>query len=125
MRRNASCWPRRRPFLGAVLSKALPRRLEFVVNSMGPDGSTLAFVWTPTDGMKDLNTLIPPNSGLMLIEAFGINNSGQIVGTATDSHGNYHAYVLTPSPRHSGGESCRDFEDLAHVQGDFLYSQTK
>jgi probable HAF family extracellular repeat protein len=69
-----------------------------VVGSMGPDGSTLAFVWTPTDGMKDLNTLIPPNSGLVLIEAFGINNSGQIVGTATDSHGNYHAYVLTPQP---------------------------
>lgn len=68
-----------------------------VVGSTGPDGSTTAFAWTATDGMKDLNTLIPPNSGLILMDAFGINNSGQIVGTALDIHGDYAAYLLTPA----------------------------
>ncbi len=45
--------------------------------------------------MKDLNKQIPPGSGWVLIQAFGINNSGQIVGTGT-IHGAEHGFLLTP-----------------------------
>ena len=63
---------------------------------VGNSGLFHAFVWTPSEGRVDLNTLIPPNSGLVLHAAYGINNAGQIVGTAMDSKGNDHAYLLTP-----------------------------
>ena len=45
--------------------------------------------------MKDLNKLIPAGSGWVLLQAFGINNSGQIVGTGT-IHGEEHGFLLTP-----------------------------
>ena len=64
---------------------------------VGESGFLRAFVWTPMDGREDLNTLIPPNSGLVLHWAFGINNAGQIVGQAIDSQGNTHGYLLTPA----------------------------
>jgi probable HAF family extracellular repeat protein len=45
--------------------------------------------------IKDLNTLIPKNSGWELIEARGINNAGQIAGSGTHN-GQEHAFLLTP-----------------------------
>ena len=55
-----------------------------------------AFLWE-NGGLTDLNTLIPANSGLQLIEAFGINARGQIVAVAFEfSTGNVHAVLLTP-----------------------------
>lgn len=63
---------------------------------VGNSGLFHAFVWTPSGGRVDLNTLIPPNSGLVLTTAYGINNAGQIVGTAKDSKNKDHAFLLTP-----------------------------
>jgi probable HAF family extracellular repeat protein len=55
-----------------------------------------AFLWEK-GVLTDLNTLIPANSGLQLIEAFGINAHGQIVAGAFEfSTGNVHAVLLTP-----------------------------
>jgi len=55
-----------------------------------------AFLWQ-NGVLTDLNTLIPANSGLQLIEAFGINARGQIVACAFEfSTGNVHAVLLTP-----------------------------
>jgi probable HAF family extracellular repeat protein len=49
------------------------------------------------DGVvTNLNSLIPPGSGLHLLYANGINNAGQIVGAAYDSRASYHAFLLTP-----------------------------
>ena len=49
------------------------------------------------DGVAtNLNSLIPAGSGLHLAYASAINNAGQIVGTAFDAQGRYHAYLLTP-----------------------------
>jgi probable HAF family extracellular repeat protein len=45
--------------------------------------------------MRDLNKLIPAGSGWVLLQAFGINSSGQIVGTGT-IHGEEHGFLLTP-----------------------------
>ena len=53
-----------------------------------------AFVY---DGkIKDLNKLIPKNSGWVLLDARGINNAGQIICTGTNSAGSEHAILLTP-----------------------------
>lgn len=57
-----------------------------------------AFVWTPMDGRKDLNTLIPPNSGAVLQQAWGINNAGQIAAQGMDSQHHPRGYLLTPVP---------------------------
>jgi probable HAF family extracellular repeat protein len=61
-------------------------------------GSTnRAFMYTATDGMLDLNTQIPSNSGWTLNSASRINNTGQITGYGTIG-GEIHAFLLTPVP---------------------------
>jgi probable HAF family extracellular repeat protein len=45
--------------------------------------------------MKDLNKLISPGSGWVLEQAYGVNNSGKIVGTGT-LNGAEHGFLLTP-----------------------------
>jgi len=54
-----------------------------------------AMVWTSTFGMQDLNSLIPADSGWVLINANAINNVGQITGYGT-KNGHNHAFLLTP-----------------------------
>jgi probable HAF family extracellular repeat protein len=54
-----------------------------------------AMIWTPSHGMRDLNSLIPANSGWTLINANAINNVGQITGYGS-KRGHNHAFVLTP-----------------------------
>jgi probable HAF family extracellular repeat protein len=44
---------------------------------------------------KDLNDLIPSNSGWVLTSATAINDQGSIVGNGT-INGNAHAFLLTP-----------------------------
>ena len=53
-----------------------------------------ALIWTST-GVKDLNSLIPANSGWVLINANAINKVGQITGYGT-IHGFNRAFLLTP-----------------------------
>jgi probable HAF family extracellular repeat protein len=45
----------------------------------------------------DLNTLIPPNSGLLLREAMFINDRGEIAGAASLPNGDGRAFVLIPN----------------------------
>jgi len=54
-----------------------------------------AFVWTPQEGMRDLNSFIPANSGWELQAAVGVNIAGQIVGVGT-INGQQHAFLLNP-----------------------------
>jgi uncharacterized membrane protein len=44
----------------------------------------------------DLNTLVPSTSGLYLLLACSVNDSGQIIGLAVDSNGLFHGYLATP-----------------------------
>lgn len=44
----------------------------------------------------DLNALIPSTSGLYLLLACGVNDSGEIIGLAVDSGGLFHGYLATP-----------------------------
>jgi len=54
------------------------------------------FVWSKTKGMRDLNNLIPANSGWVLNSVKDINFWGQIVGSGT-RNGQTHGFLLTPT----------------------------
>jgi probable HAF family extracellular repeat protein len=54
-----------------------------------------AMIWTSSHGMRDLNSLLPANSGWTLINASAINSVGQITGYGNHK-GRNHAFVLTP-----------------------------
>jgi probable HAF family extracellular repeat protein len=57
-----------------------------------------AFVYMGGE-MMDLNTLIPAGSGLLLLQANGINDAGQIVGTYINpTTAAVGAFLLTPVP---------------------------
>ncbi len=57
-------------------------------------GTYHAFVYSGGK-IKDLNGMIPAGSGWVLIDAEGINSTGQIVGMGM-RNGQEHAYLLTP-----------------------------
>ena len=61
----------------------------------------VAFLWQSGTGMQDLNSLIPSNSGWTLVEATGINASGQICGWGVNPSGQSDAFLLTPTPEPS------------------------
>lgn len=71
-----------------------------VVGMLSPDfNSSYAFYW---DGQAhNLNDLIPNGSGVLLKDARGINDQGQIVASGVNGSGKYRAYLLTPVPEPS------------------------
>jgi probable HAF family extracellular repeat protein len=52
--------------------------------------------------MRDLNTLIPPNSGWELREAFEINDKGHIVGRGSNQDGENRAFRLVQPGKQLG-----------------------
>jgi probable HAF family extracellular repeat protein len=71
--------------------------------------------WIYADGVvTNLNSRIPAGSGLHLAYAVGINNAGQIVGTAFDSRGSYHAFLLTPA---AAGTPVVNIGDASVIEG--------
>jgi len=69
---------------------------EVVVGwSTRANGTGYAFSWTRAGGMIDLNTLLPLNSGWVLMEANGINDKGQITGYGLHN-GVGRAFRLSP-----------------------------
>lgn len=58
------------------------------------------FIWDETNGLQDLNDLIPEDSGWFLGTAYDINNAGQIVGSGF-YEGRTVGYLLTPVPEPS------------------------
>jgi probable HAF family extracellular repeat protein len=64
------------------------------------------FLWEH-GSLVDLNTLIPPNSGLQLVYAYNINNRGEIAGNGWDASHNEHAFLLIPcDDGHPDVEGC-------------------
>ncbi|MBA4107718.1 MAG: hypothetical protein C0485_18450 [Pirellula sp.] len=57
------------------------------------------FVWDAVNGAADLNTVLDPvtGAGWLLLYAYDLNNSGQIVGQGFHN-GEVRAFVLTPIP---------------------------
>jgi probable HAF family extracellular repeat protein len=66
-----------------------------------------AFLWEQGGTMVDLNTLIPPNSGVVLNHALYINDRGDIASLGILSNGDIHSFVLTPcDENHLSVEGC-------------------
>ena len=78
---------------------------QVVGGSCDSKGNCRAFLWQDKK-LMDLNDLIPANSPFYLAYALGINDAGEIVGFALNTTtGESHAYLATPIPGRSGGES--------------------
>jgi hypothetical protein len=60
--------------------------------------------------MLDLNTLVPANSPLLLLDAAYINDRGEIAGHGVTPNGENHAFLLIPC-----GEGTDGCEDNAEV----------
>ena len=108
-------------FVGAGL--AINNQGEVVGPSFsapGPtSGSPRAFLWR--DGvMHDLNALVPTNSPLYLLLAYGINDAGEIAGFGVQtSTGDIHAFLATPCDRnHADTDWCKDDADGAAAEAD-------
>jgi probable HAF family extracellular repeat protein len=69
---------------------------QVVGHSLINDGTFRAFLWENRGPMIDLNTLIPPGSGLTLTDAIYVNDRGEIAGTGLLLNGDVHAYLLIP-----------------------------
>jgi probable HAF family extracellular repeat protein len=65
-----------------------------------------AFLWENGGPMIDLNTFLPPSSGVTLTEATFINDRGEISVQAVFSHGDNHAALLIPCD--GNDEGCQD-----------------
>ena len=70
------------------------------------DGSDLddplaqrATLWTPGGRAFDLNRLVAPNSGITLLTANGISDTGMIYGDCVDAVGHRFAFLLGPNNR--------------------------
>jgi probable HAF family extracellular repeat protein len=62
----------------------------------GTPGTTRAFVYS-RGVMRDLNTLIPPNSGYLITEARAVNNSGAIAAFGFNPAGATRGFLLLPN----------------------------
>ena len=62
--------------------------------------SQRATLWNPSGKAFNLNKLIAPGSGVTLLTASGINDSGMIYGDCVDAAGDRFAYLLNPHNRH-------------------------
>lgn len=67
-------------------------------SEISPAGPQHAFIYDSVHGMRDLNALIQPLSGVILEAGYGINDAGQITGQARISTGDYRPFIATPIP---------------------------
>jgi probable HAF family extracellular repeat protein len=63
----------------------------------GPSVPARAVIWNVGSTIQDLNQLLDPNSGWLLVMANAINDQGQIVGLGCFDN-EQRAYLLTPLP---------------------------
>lgn len=74
-------------------------RCDAIAGSFGPFADVeRAFVFDPARGFRDLNDLIPADSGWKLEAATGINSKGEIVGWGDYKHQDNAGFLLIPEP---------------------------
>jgi probable HAF family extracellular repeat protein len=113
---------------------------QVVGGSYDADGNSRAYLWQ-NGVMTDLNTLIPANSPLYLLEATGtINDLGWIAGIALQiSTGAIHAFLLTPVYGHAADaattprvrialpesvrRSLEQRRHFSHIKGGLIHSR--
>jgi probable HAF family extracellular repeat protein len=108
--------------LGTVAGDPCSRALS--INSRGQIVGTSsncyipvhAFLWENGGPMIDLNTFVPPGSGLTLTAATYINNPGEIAVQAVLPNGDTHAVLLIPcDENHDDTKGCEDGESATAV----------
>ncbi len=69
-----------------------------VVGDIGdcPNGAGSSFFSENGEPMVDINTLVVPGSELQVVDAFDINERGEVAGGALLPNGEEHAFVLIP-----------------------------
>jgi len=77
----------------------------FSQDASGDDDTAVAVLWQ-NGTITDLNTLIPANSSLFLMEAVAINDHGQIAGWGRLSNGEIRPFLLTPC--NEADQGCED-----------------
>jgi probable HAF family extracellular repeat protein len=94
-------------------------RGQVVGFSFACDGSTArAFLWEKGGPMIDLNTLIPPNSGIYLYLATNINERGEIAGDGfLLPNGDNRAFLLIPCGENHDDSECEDEGEGTAVAG--------
>ena len=60
-------------------------------------GARRAFLYR-AGTLRDLNEMLPPGSGWLLLEASDINDRGRIVGQGINPEGHRHAFLWSPDP---------------------------
>src|SRR5438270_2139728 len=80
---------------GTSRANAISNNGTVVGSSTTINDASHAFRWTQVGGMIDLNTLLPSNSGWVLLEASDVNDRGQITGSGLHN-GLQRAYRLNP-----------------------------
>jgi probable HAF family extracellular repeat protein len=91
------------PGIPGSLANGINNRSQVVGFSDDFNGNTVALLWQNC-AMTNLNTLIPPNSPLFLLEALSINDRGQIAGFGQLSDGEHRGFLLTPCDEKEGGD---------------------
>jgi probable HAF family extracellular repeat protein len=81
---------------GATEATGINQRGQVVGWEQRTNGLLSAFVWTEQAGMRDLNDLLPPNTGWRAEIARGINDFGQVIGEGSYLNGNTRAVLLSP-----------------------------
>jgi probable HAF family extracellular repeat protein len=70
------------------------------------------FLWEDGGPIVDLNTLVPPGSGVTVTNAFDINDRGEIAGNGFLANGDARAVLLIPCDEdHADVEGC-DFDTV-------------
>lgn len=89
--------------------RAINERGQVVGGSSDCQNFLHAFLWEEGAGMIDLNTVIPPGSGLQLTNAVNINDRGEILAksipagaTPIDDHDLGHVVLLVPCEEDRG-----------------------
>jgi probable HAF family extracellular repeat protein len=102
----------------------LPGDTATFASSLNNEGQAVGFgsraiIWR--DGLPiDLNSLVPgpPFSPLYLLNAYAINDHGEVVGTGLTSNGELHAFLAVPCDEdHVDAAPCRDGDLAAEVDG--------
>ncbi|HEY3268782.1 MAG TPA: hypothetical protein VGM37_17835 [Armatimonadota bacterium] len=92
-------------------------RVVGYAGALAEGGETAALMWENGE-VRDLQTLLPSNSGWTLVAARDINDAGQIAGTGV-FQGGYHGFLLTPVPvpGDANGDSLVTTQDAALALG--------
>ena len=70
---------------------------QVVGNSLSDcNHETHAFLWESSGPMVDLNSFVPPGSGILLREGVFINEQGEIAVSGRVANGDDHAFLLVP-----------------------------